>query len=76
LKDGIGIVHYFYSEDSFILRNIKLREGHNLGVYKNASLTSASEKLDTEGRYLAMTIVLFHDIGRFEILMPGCGCQG
>ncbi|AFV23105.1 metal-dependent phosphohydrolase [Methanolobus psychrophilus R15] len=58
----------FYSEDSFILRNIKLKEGHSLRVCKNASLISASEKLDCEERYLAMTIALFHDIGRFEQL--------
>jgi hypothetical protein len=56
----------FYSEDSFILRNIKLKEGHSLRVCKNASLISASEKLDCEEHYLAMTIALFHDIGRFE----------
>ncbi|MDW7733358.1 MAG: HD domain-containing protein [Methanolobus sp.] len=59
-------VRSFYSEDPFISLNIKLKEAHSLRVCKNASLISRSEKLDEDERYLAMTIALFHDIGRFE----------
>ncbi|MBN2109517.1 MAG: HD domain-containing protein [Methanosarcinaceae archaeon] len=59
-------VRLFYSVDPFVLQNIKLKEEHSLRVCKNASLISRSEKLDEAERYLAMTIALFHDIGRFE----------
>ncbi|WP_406657897.1 HD domain-containing protein [Methanolobus sp. ZRKC2] len=62
----INYVNLFNSEDSFISQNIKLKEEHSLRVYENASLISKSEKLDESEQYLAMTIALFHDIGRFE----------
>jgi putative nucleotidyltransferase with HDIG domain len=61
-----GYVRSFYSEDMFVLRNVKLKERHSMEVCRNASIISDSEGLDTEERYLAMTIGLFHDIGRFE----------
>lgn len=59
-------VRSFYSEDMFILRNVKLKERHSVEVCRNASLICDSEGLAAEERYLAMTIALFHDIGRFE----------
>ncbi|MCQ6962202.1 HD domain-containing protein [Methanolobus chelungpuianus] len=61
-----GYVSSFYSEDMFVLRNVKLKERHSLEVCRNASIISGPEGLDTEERYLAMIIGLFHDIGRFE----------
>lgn len=59
-------VKLFYSEDPFISQNIMLKKEHSLRVCTNASLISKSENLDESERYLAMTIALFHDIGRFE----------
>ncbi len=59
-------VRSFYSEDCFLLKNVKLKEAHSLRVCQNAACIADSEKLDNEGRYIAMTIALLHDTGRFE----------
>jgi len=59
-------VRSFYSDDPYIAQNIKLKEYHSLRVCQNASLICGSEQLPDDELYLAMTIALFHDIGRFE----------
>lgn len=62
----IDYVGSFYSEDPLVLQNIKLKEEHSLRVCNNAHLISMSENMDEDNCYLAMTIALFHDIGRFQ----------
>ncbi len=59
-------VRSFYSDDPYIAQNIELKEDHSLRVCQNASLICGSEQLPDDELYLAMTIALFHDIGRFE----------
>ncbi|WMW22982.1 HD domain-containing protein [Methanolobus mangrovi] len=61
--------HYvgsFHTDDRFIRKNIKLKEEHSLRVCVNSSLIAISEDLDERDHYLAKTIGLLHDIGRFE----------
>ncbi|MCC7576241.1 MAG: HD domain-containing protein [Methanomethylovorans sp.] len=59
-------VRSFHSEDTLILQNIKLKEEHTTRVCENSSRIAISEKLDDDNYYLAITIALLHDIGRFE----------
>ncbi|MDK2830864.1 MAG: hypothetical protein PWQ51_2157 [Methanolobus sp.] len=56
----------FYTDDSFIQLNVILKEEHSIRVCENASLIAASEKLDNNDYFLAKTIALLHDIGRFK----------
>lgn len=59
-------VRSFRSEDALVLQNIKLKEEHTNRVCENSSRIATSEELDEEDYYLAITIALFHDTGRFE----------
>lgn len=59
-------VKQFYSSDPYIQMNIKLKEEHTKRVCENIVLISRSLHLKEEEVYLAKTIALFHDIGRFE----------
>ncbi|SDG17291.1 HD domain-containing protein [Methanolobus vulcani] len=59
-------VRSFYTDDSFIQQNVILKEEHSIRVCENASLIAASEKLDNNNYFLALTIALLHDVGRFE----------
>ncbi|WP_340818189.1 HD domain-containing protein [Methanolobus sp. WCC4] len=59
-------VRSFYTDDDFIQQNIILKEEHSLRVVENAVLIAEAGKLDDEDLFLARTIALFHDIGRFE----------
>ena len=56
----------FDSDDPFILQNLKLKEEHSSRVCENASQIAVSEGLGEEDYYLAITIALLHDIGRFD----------
>jgi len=46
--------------------NIKLKKEHTYRVCKNIIQIGKDLKLDKEKLYLAQTIALFHDLGRFE----------
>ncbi|WP_406661098.1 HD domain-containing protein [Methanolobus sp. ZRKC3] len=59
-------VSNFYSDDSFIMQNIRLKEDHSWRVCSNSIKISNSKGLSASDRYLAETIAIFHDIGRFE----------
>ncbi len=59
-------VRSFYSDDGFIQQNVLLKEDHSRRVCENATLIARSEGLDNNDYYLAKSIALFHDIGRFE----------
>jgi hypothetical protein len=59
-------VSSFYTGDSFIQQNVILKEEHSTRVCENASLIAASEKLGNDNYFLAKTIALLHDVGRFE----------
>lgn len=59
-------VRSFYSEDTFISQNVRLKEVHSIRVCENASQIAISEEMDEENYYLALAIALLHDIGRFE----------
>jgi putative nucleotidyltransferase with HDIG domain len=59
-------VSSFYTDDGFIQKNIILKEEHSIRVCDNATFIAKAEKLNDEDFYLARTIALFHDIGRFE----------
>jgi len=56
----------FHSEDTLILQNVRLKEGHTTRVCENSSRIAISEELDEEDYYLAITIALLHDIGRLN----------
>lgn len=56
----------FHSEDTLILQNVRLKEKHTNRVCENSSRIAISEELDEEDYYLAVTIALLHDVGRFE----------
>ena len=59
-------VRSFYTNDNFIQQNITLKEEHSIRVCENAALIAASENVDEDDYYLAKTIALLHDVGRFE----------
>ena len=60
-------VKNFYSEGLIKLQeNIKHKEEHTLRVCKNIVLIGKSIDLERNELYLAETIALFHDIGRFK----------
>ncbi|WMW25104.1 HD domain-containing protein [Methanolobus sediminis] len=59
-------VSSFYTDDCFIQQNVKLKEEHSIRVCENASLIAISEKLDNDNYFLAKTIALLHDVGRFK----------
>ncbi len=56
----------FYSEKPEIMENIKLKEEHTLRVCKNIVHLGKLLNLSKNKLYMAETIALFHDIGRFE----------
>lgn len=58
-------VRGFYSEDTDIQFNIKLKEEHTLRVCENILSISNSLGLCENSLQIAETIALFHDIGRF-----------
>jgi len=59
-------VQKFYSNDLNVQRNIKLKEEHSLRVCENIVLIGKSINLDENKLFIAETIALFHDIGRFK----------
>ncbi len=56
----------FYVDDAEAQRNIILKEEHTHRVCANMELLVESLGLEEESRLLAMTVALFHDVGRFE----------
>ncbi|RII26820.1 MAG: HD family phosphohydrolase [Geobacter sp.] len=56
----------FYVDDAEAQRNIVLKEEHTHRVCVNMELLVESLGLEEESRQLAMTVALFHDVGRFE----------
>ena len=58
----------FYGEDSYVDKNVKIKEGHSLRVAKHIVDICESLGLKEADIHLAEAIALFHDIGRFEQL--------
>jgi hypothetical protein len=56
----------FSSADSLIHDNIEMKIEHTAKVCENILLIAKSENIGKEGCKLAVTIALFHDLGRFE----------
>ena len=56
----------YYSEDSYVRMNIKLKEEHTYKVCKNIVMIGKDMNLDEEQLRIGETIALFHDLGRFE----------
>ncbi|GFE58072.1 HD domain-containing protein [Geobacter sp. AOG1] len=56
----------FYVDDAEAQRNIALKEEHTRRVCANMELLVESLGLEEGSRRLAMTVALFHDVGRFE----------
>lgn len=61
-----GYVDRYRSGDPEIQKNIHLKRDHTLGVCREILDIAASLSLKKEEFYLAETMALFHDIGRFE----------
>lgn len=59
-------VSSFYNNDAKIKMNIELKEKHTYRVCENIFLIGKSLNLCEEHLFLAETVGLFHDIGRFE----------
>lgn len=59
-------VEQFFDSDYFIQDNIKRKIEHTERVCNNILLLAKSAKIKEEGHWLAETIALFHDLGRFE----------
>ena len=59
-------VEQFFDSDYFIQDNIKRKIEHTERVCENILLLAKSAKIGEEGYWLAETIALFHDLGRFE----------
>jgi hypothetical protein len=56
----------FYSGIAADDRNIALKEEHTSRVCANMEVMAHSLGLDDNDRYLAASVALFHDVGRFE----------
>jgi len=56
----------YYSEDSYVQMNIKLKEEHTYRVCENIVLIGRDMNLDEGQLQIGETMALFHDIGRFE----------
>ncbi len=56
----------FYCEDPSIHTAVDLKENHTLRVCENMVSISRSLNLENNDLYLAETIALFHDVGRFR----------
>jgi len=61
-----GYVESYYSEDSYVQMNIKLKEEHTYRVCENIVMIGRDMNLDEEQLLVGETMALFHDIGRFE----------
>jgi HD superfamily phosphodiesterase len=59
-------VKSFYSNDHCIMQNIRMKEDHSWRVCSNSIQIAKSVNLPINDLYLAETIAIFHDIGRFE----------
>jgi len=59
-------VNDFSSVDSLIQDNIEMKVKHTAKVCENILTLAKSENLGDEGCWLAETLALFHDLGRFE----------
>lgn len=59
-------VEQFFDSDYFIQDNIKRKIEHTERVCKNILLLAKSTKIGEERCWMAETIGLFHDLGRFE----------
>lgn len=55
----------FHSENGEDQRNYLLKEKHTFNVCRNMDMITGELSLGEEQRLLALTIALFHDIGRF-----------
>lgn len=55
----------FYSSNIEDQKNISLKERHTLEVCENIVTISERLSLDDSQRLLAVTVALFHDVGRF-----------
>ena len=56
----------FYGDDEFVNANLRLKHEHSLRTCKEISYLCGELGLDEGRRFIAETIALFHDIGRFE----------
>ncbi|MGB9928703.1 MAG: HD domain-containing protein [Methanosarcina sp.] len=56
----------FFSPDPLIQENIALKIGHTERVCKNTLILGKAEKMGEKELFLAETIAIFHDLGRFE----------
>lgn len=56
----------FYTDNEEDNRNIRLKEEHTHRVCANMELLAESLSLGDADRFLAETVALFHDVGRFE----------
>jgi len=61
-----GYVKSYYSEDSYVQINIRLKEEHPYRVCENIVMIGRDMNLDEEQLRVGETTALFHDIGRFE----------
>lgn len=56
----------YYSKNSYVQMNIKLKEEHTYRVCNNIVMIGKDLSLDGEQLRIGETTALFHDIGRFE----------
>jgi len=56
----------FYGDDQFINANIRLKQDHTHRTCREMLYLADRLSLDDNQRFIAETIALFHDIGRFE----------
>ena len=56
----------YYSDDSFIHRNVKLKEYHTQKVCEEALGICNTLSMNENQRLIAQTAALLHDVGRFE----------
>jgi len=61
-----GYVKTYYSEESYIQMNIRMKEEHTYRVCKNIVMIGRDMNLDEKQLLIGETIALFHDVGRFE----------
>ncbi|MCK5056433.1 MAG: HD domain-containing protein [Candidatus Aminicenantes bacterium] len=56
----------YYGDDSYVNKNVKIKEEHTFRVCSHIIRIAESLSLEQEDVYIAEAAALFHDIGRFE----------
>ncbi len=59
-------VNTFYGDDKYVNANLKLKQDHTTRVCDETAWLCDQLNLSQSDKFIALTVALFHDVGRFE----------